>query len=199
MKMSELAALKLSTAIVTLAVRGWLTSGGVTESELSLNDLITGRVEGRLEQRRVLRSLEQAIDSVAERLITSTALQFPSLTQEEKNRVANSLAIDFGQAARGAEPTVSNIDLAAIERYVRSVSDRSESNYNLSSESLRFREYLIEESSAYLASIAEALPDFSIGALNELLRRERQILDLLRSNSRSCHNGCLRTQTTSLN
>ena len=176
MNMSELTALRLSTRIVSLGAGLWLT-GAVTGGNLSLDDLIGRRVEGRLDQRKARRFLEDVADVLAEHLITSTTLEFPSLTHEEKDLIASSVASILDQAPIRDEPIVSDTDLATIERRVRAVSDRPENSFGLSADALRFREYLIQESCVCIVSIAKTLPDSRIGAFSELLRRDAQILD----------------------
>ena len=76
MKISELAALRLSSAIVSIATRLWLTKF-TAERHVSLEDIVGRGVSGHLEQRRVLRFVDQATDLLAERIISTSALEFP--------------------------------------------------------------------------------------------------------------------------
>lgn len=176
--MSESAALRLSNAIVSLATRLWLADA-VTGSDSNLDDIIRRKVAGPLEQRRALRFLDEATDLLAERIISSTALESPSLTQDEEDIAANSVAGALDQTSIPEELVRADIDLATIEHHVRAVSDDFEGGYGLSAQAVRFREYLIQEASAWLLTIVGTLPTSPVNGFSELLRRDAQILHQL--------------------
>ena len=163
---------------MSIATRLWLT-GTLTAEDASLEGLIKNRIGGRLEQRKLFRVLDEAADLVAERVITSTGQVFPSLTQQEKDLVAESVADMLDLALMQGKPIGNNVDLVTIERHVRAVSDRIGNIDALSGEGVDFREYLIREACAYAASMAKALPSFRAEVFSELLQRNAQILDQL--------------------
>ena len=104
-------------------------------------------------------------------------LSSPSLSQDEKDAVAISIADAFDPTSIPENFASDDIDVVTIEHYVHAVLDHSKDNDLLSEEGMRFRAYLIRETSAWIISFISALPDFQVNAFNELLRREMQILN----------------------
>jgi hypothetical protein len=175
MKISELAALKLSGAIVSISARLWLTDF-IAERHVSIEEIIKRNVPGYLEQRRALRFVDRAIDLLAERILSTSALEFPSLAQNEKDAAALSIADAFDPTSIPEDFARGDVDVTIIERYIHTVLDSKEGDL-LSPDGMQFRRYLIREASAWLVSIVNTLPALSVNTFNELLQREEQILD----------------------
>ncbi len=70
-----------------------------------------------------------------------------------------------------------DLDPLFLERYIRA--DSATATRDLSAESTAFYDRLVSEGCAYVIEIADKLPHFNAGAFAELLRRDRQILEVI--------------------
>ena len=171
--------LVLGTAVVKASVRVWLRDGTFTSDVGdSVIDLIKDKIGGNLEQRQIRRFFEDLEVPVAKRMRAMCATEFRGLPENEWNAAVLAAGESFDRATLTAEDLFRlDLDPLSLERQVRR--DRGRAVRDLSASGAELYDRCIGEGCACVIEIADKLPHFQLGAFTELLRRERQILELI--------------------
>ncbi|SEO99271.1 NACHT domain-containing protein [Amycolatopsis saalfeldensis] len=174
--------LALGASIVKSAAKVWMGDRQVAaDATAQAVDLLTARVTGAVEQRRLRRTFEQMEEIVAERLAPLAEHEFRGVPESERLAALDAVTETFtGAALSDLDLFTADLDARFLYRsLVRAVPGVPERAL-LSADATEFYQRVLRECCAYLVQIVTTLPRFEAGALTELLRRDTQVLGLLR-------------------
>ena len=174
-------AIDLATALVKVACSAGLGISAVVIAPLT--DLVGRKAKDRVEQRRLLRLLDECVDTVAVRLINSLNMEteFKGLPDNEQEAAVLAVKDTFQAADFDVADIVRNdLDVQKIERMLAPAANYVLSNALLSEGATTLYAMLLKDSCAYVIEIMTALPGFSVIAATELLKRDTQIISDLR-------------------
>ena len=171
--------LLLGAAVVKSAIKLWLKDESfAADASGSVVDLVSARISGGLEQRKARRFFEDLEVPVVNRLQALREAEFAALPQNELNAAVIAAGESFDRAQLTSRDLFSrDLDPLFLERQIRADSRRA--TRDLSDGGTAFYDRVISEGCAYVVEIADKLPHFEVGAFAELLRRDKQILDLI--------------------
>jgi NACHT conflict system protein/NACHT domain-containing protein len=175
-------ALALGAAVVKSSCKVWLGDRSVAaDASASAVDLVVARVAGVVEQRRVRRLFDQMEEVVAERLRPLLEHEFRHLPGNERLAATDAVRATFDRAGLTNEDLfAADLDAGYIDRYLRRLDPAVPARYALSAGGTAFYDRLLRECCAYLVQITTTLPEFQPGVLTELLRRDSEILGMLK-------------------
>jgi hypothetical protein len=175
-------ALTLGAAVVKSACKVWLGDRSIAaDASASAVDLVAVRAGGVVERRRVRRLFEQMEEVVAERLRPLLEHEFRSLPENERLAAIDAVRATFDRAALTDEDLfAADLDAGYVDRYLRRVDPEAAARSFLSGDATAFYDLLLRECCAHLVQIITTLPEFQPGVLTELLRRDSEILGVLR-------------------
>lgn len=179
----ETAAIALGSAVARTACRIWLGDRPLGAAVgASVIDLTAQRLTSTREQRRFRRLWEQAAELVADRVEPLLEHEFRGLPAHERLAAVDAVRSTF-DAARLTEAALFELDLDAgyLDRHLRQQDPDRVRVAGLSTDAGALYDRLLRESCAYAIEVARTLPGAGMAALTELLRRERQLLDELRT------------------
>ncbi len=178
----ETVALALGAAVVKSACKVWLGDRPVAaDVTASAVDLVAARAGGVVERRRIRRLFEDMEEVVAERLRPLLAYEFRALPENERLAAIDAVRSTFDQAALTDEDLfAADLDAGYVDRYLRAADPAAAARYALSADGTAFYDRLLRECCAHLVQITTTLPEFQPGVLTELLRRDTEILGVLR-------------------
>lgn len=179
----ETAAIALGSAVARTACRIWLGDRPLAAvAGASVIDLTAQRFTSIREQRRFRRLWEQAAELVADRVEPLLEHEFRGLPAHERLAAVDAVRSTF-DAARLTEAALFELDLDAgyLDRHLRRQDPDRVRVAGLSTDAGALYDRLQRESCAYAIEVARTLPGAGMAALTELLRRERQLLDELRT------------------
>jgi hypothetical protein len=178
----ETVALTLGAAVVKSACKVWLGDRTVAaDAAASAVDVVAARAGGMMERRRVRRLFEDMEEIVAGRLRPLLAHEFRGLPENERLAAIDAVSSTFDRAALTDEDLfAADLDAGYVDRYLRTVDPAAASRYALSADGTAFYDRLLRECCAHLVQITTTLPEFQPGVLTELLRRDSEILGVLR-------------------
>jgi hypothetical protein len=179
----ELAAISLGTAVTKSACGIWLgdhkLASGTTQAVI---DLAAGRLRTAREQRGFRRLWEQAAEVIADRIEPMVEREFRDLPEHERIAALDAVGNTFAQAGlREADLFARDLDAAYLDRYLRAAVPDAAGRAGLSDAATHLYDLLLRECCAYTIEAARMLPQAGIAALTEVLRRETQVLDGLRT------------------
>jgi hypothetical protein len=179
----ELAAISLGTAVARSACGIWLGDHKLAvDATDAVIDLAAGRLRTAREQRQFRRLWEQAAEVIADRVEPMVEREFRDLPEHERVAALDAVRDTFtGAGLREADLFARDLDAAYLDRYLRSVVPDAADRAGLSDAATHLYDLLLRECCAYTIEVARMLPQASIGALTEVLRREAQVLDGLRT------------------
>ncbi len=173
------AALEIGTAVVKAACAIWLGAVGTAVS--SLADLLANRVRSRLERHRIELLFGQCADIVADKVLALLDHEFRGLPENELNAAVLAVADTFAQARLNDQALVrADLDARLVERRLAPARAAVLATAGLNEPAVGLYNRMLHESCAYLVEVVTTLPQFQVGALTELLRRDTAILDTLR-------------------
>lgn len=174
--------LALGAAVVKSAAKVWLGEQPVAaDATAQAVDLLAARATGVVERRRVRRMFEQMEEIVADRLAPMAEHEFRDLPEHERLAALDAVTDTFTTAAMtDAELFSADLDARFVYRYLFRAAPGRPERFLLSGAATEFYHRMLRECAAYLVQVVTTLPRFQTGALTELLRRETQVLDLLR-------------------
>lgn len=178
----EGALLAVGGAVVKSAAKIWLGDRSLAaDVTTEAVDALIARTAGTMEQRRLRRLFEQLEEIVAERLEPLMAREFRAVPDHERVAAVGAVRETFGTAAlTDVELFAADLDAGYVYRYLRKAVPAAAERALLSSGGTEFYERVLRECCAYLVQIVTTLPRFQAGALTEILRRETQVLALVR-------------------
>jgi hypothetical protein len=169
----------LGAAVVKAALRVWFKDNTLaSESSVSVVDLVKAKVSGDLEKRNVQRLLEDLEVPVASRLRAVRTTEFGAMPENEWQASVLAAGISFERANLTAQELLTrDLDPLSLERLIRA--DSAHATRYLSADGSALYDRLINEGCAYAVEIADKLPHFRVGAVAELLRRDREIREIV--------------------
>ena len=173
--------LKLGASVVKSTVKIWLGDAKIAaDATATAIDVLTDRVPGAIEKRRLRRMFDGMEEVVAKRLEPLIATEFGTLPENEKLAAIEAANDTFSRAALTDDDLfAADLDAGYVYRYlVRTVPGMAREAL-LSADGTAFYERLMRECSAYLVQITTTLPRFQTGVLTELLRRDTEIINLI--------------------
>lgn len=179
----EAAAIALGTAVVKNAVGIWLGSNKIAvDIAGQAVDVAAGRLTGLREQNRFRRASDQAAETIAERLEPLIRQEFRNIPENERIAAIDAVAETLRRVA------LTDVDLFAVdlnaghlEQFVRGKSPDMSERVALSADATKLYDLVLREACSYVLQIRSALPQAGIVGLAEVLRRETQMLDLVRA------------------
>ena len=174
-------AIDLAGALVKVACSAGLGVGAAIVTPLT--DLASRKAKDRVEQRRMLRLLDECVDTVAERVIDSlqTWSEFNNLPENEQQAAVLAVKATFQASNLDVSHIIKNdLDVQQVERSLGTTANHVLSNALLSSDATSLYRMLLRDSCAYIIELMSALPNFQVAAATELLRRDTQIMSDLR-------------------
>lgn len=174
------AVLLLSGVLVKTAFALW--SGDNKLGEVlsgDLTEMIKGKVQGRIEQRKILTRFASLEEIVADRLLSALAGEYRSVPENDKNAAVYEVALTIEAASLTNRVLYEqDLDPRYLERHIRGSNqecNRVIASLGPNAGALYSR--LLAECCAYIIEIADKLPKRQYGdAFAELLHRDRQIL-----------------------
>jgi hypothetical protein len=173
-------AIDLATVVVKVACSFGLSAGGTLLGPLA--DFAAGKAKDRVQQRRMLRLLEECVDIVAEKLIDALSgeAEFRGLPDNEQQAAVLAVQGTFELANFDISRALRyDLDATQVQQAIRPAVSTVLSNALLSEGATELYGILLRESCAYIVEVMTSLPNFQASAIAELLRRDTQIrLDL---------------------
>lgn len=175
-------ALALGAAVVKSAAKLWLGDRPVAaDVTASAVDLVAARAAGVAERRRVTRLFEDMEEVVAGQLRPLLEREFRGLPDNERLAATDAVRATFDRAALTDDDLfAADLDAGYIDRFLRRADPGAADRYALSAAGTAFYDRLLRECCTFLVQIVTTLPRFGPGVLTELLRRDSEILGLLR-------------------
>jgi hypothetical protein len=178
----EAAVIALGTAVVKAACGVWLGDRIVAAAGTSAIDLAARRLTGAREQRRFRRLWDQAAELVADRVEPLLEHEFRGLPENERLATVAAVQSTFGAAVlTEADLFEHDLDAVYLDRHLRRQDPDRATRAGLSGDATSLYDLLLRECCAYAIELARTLPGAGITALTEVLRRERQLLDDMRT------------------
>jgi hypothetical protein len=167
----------LAAAVVKTGGKVWLKDDAfAADAGASVADLVSIKISGDLERRKIRRFFEDLEVPIAKRLRGLREAEFGKLPQNEWNAAVLAAGDSFDHAQLTAKDLFTrDLDPLFLEQHIRSGSRQA--TRDLSENGTALYDRLITEGCAYVIEIADKLPHFQAGAFTELLHRDRQILE----------------------
>ncbi|MGW3994985.1 NACHT domain-containing protein [Amycolatopsis sp. NPDC004772] len=165
--------LKVGTAVVSSAVKSWLTSRkGERERESSLAELVQARMGGGFSRRRFDREIEALVDVVSERLLLVSRQEVPDLDDGERSAALAEVAAAFERAdLADADLFEVDVDPAKLARRLRASLPDAAERAGLSEAATWFHRRVLDECCGYYVRLVVHLTPFAARAGAELLGR----------------------------
>ena len=171
--------LVVGAAIVKASLKVWFGKDIIAaDTGSSIVDVLKAKISGDLEQRQAQRFFEDLEVPVAKRLRVLRDTEFGSMPENEWNASVLAAGDSFDRASLTAQDLfMRDLDPLFLERHIRA--DAPAATRDLSADGVALYDRLVSEGCAYVIEIADKLPHFNAGAFAELLRRDRQILEVI--------------------
>ncbi|MEA5359454.1 NACHT domain-containing protein [Amycolatopsis sp., V23-08] len=179
----EASAIALTTAVVKAAAKVWLGDRVIAaDATAKVFDLLEKQVTG-LNDRRKLRLLFTNLESrVADRLLPFLDVEFRALPDHERAAAVDAARETFDRAALTEDDLfASDLDAAFLYRSLLRTVPGVPREFLLSADAVELYQRVLRECCAYLVQVTSTLPRFQPGALVEILQRETEILETVRS------------------
>ncbi|WP_410666797.1 NACHT domain-containing protein [Amycolatopsis sp. cmx-4-68] len=177
----EASAIALTAAVVKAATKIWLKDRPIAaDASAKALDLLEKQVTG-LNDRRKLGLLFTNLESrVADRLLPFLDVEFRALPENERAAAVDAVRETFDRAALTDDDLfATDLDAAYLYRFLlRAVPGVTKL---LSTDGTELYQRVLRECCAYLVQVTSTLPRFQPGALVEVLRRETEILETVRT------------------
>ncbi|BCB82317.1 NACHT domain-containing protein [Phytohabitans flavus] len=177
-----MAAISLGAAVARAACGVWFgDSKLVTEVGASAIDLAARRLTSVREQRRFRRVWDEAAELIADRVLALRELG-EDLPPNEQQAAVDAVRDTFEAAALTEDDLFKqDLDAGYLDRYLRAQDPERATRAGLAPGAVRLYDLVLRECSAYVIEVARTLPGTGTQAMAELLRRDRQILDEIRT------------------
>jgi hypothetical protein len=179
----ETAAIAVGTAVAKAACGVWLGKDAIMQAAgASTIDLAAGKLGSLRSRRQFHRLWQQAAEEVAERIEPIVNSEFAGLPENERLAAMDAVTDTFDIALlTDADIFAQDLDATFLDRTVRARDRDRVLRAGLSMDSAELYNLLLRESCAYLIEIVRTLPSAGMSAAVEMLRRDRQILDDIRT------------------
>ncbi|MGY0232469.1 NACHT domain-containing protein [Longispora urticae] len=177
----ETATLVLGTAVAKAAFSIWFRDAKLVEAlSHELVDEQAGVLRGLRDRRKFRRFRDQAAERVDDRIRRFVEHEFGRL--EENDRLAAVVAVtETFDEAELTDADLFRADLDASSVYRRLLPVPEPARWGLGADGTAFYRLLLRECCGYLIEVARTLPGGGMTALEEVLRRETQILEDVRT------------------
>ncbi|GAB3430138.1 NACHT domain-containing protein [Actinophytocola sediminis] len=179
----ETAAIALGTALTKLACDMWLgkdTVAGTVGSNVI--DVVTERFTNTRHRRQFRRVWEQMAELVADRVEPLASSEFRNLPEYERLAAIDAVRDTLDVVAlTDADIYALDLDAGFLNRYVRGQDRDRGRRAGLSADATALYDLVLRESCAYLIELVRALPRSNVTGMAELLRRERQVIEDVRT------------------
>ena len=180
---AEVAAIALGTAVAKAACGVWLgdhklaaTLGG------DVIDAVSKKLTSARAERHFRRVWDQAAELVAERVEPLVEREYADLPENERIAALDAVRDTFERAAlTEADLFAQDLDAVFLHRHLQGQDPERTRRAGLSAGGSALYELLLRECCAYTIEVARTLPQAGMNGVAELLRRDRQILDDLRT------------------
>jgi hypothetical protein len=171
--------LTLGAVVVKAALRVWFKDDSLAaESSASVVDLVKAKVSGDLDKRNIQRLFEDLEVPVANRLRAVRATEFGTMPENEWQAAVFAAHISFEGADLTTRALLArDLDPLSLEHLIRVNNQFATRDLSAGGTALYGR--IISEGCAYAIEIADKLPHFQAGAVAELLRRDREIRQIV--------------------
>ena len=171
--------LAAAAAIVKASLRIWLRKDTVaTEASSSIVDALKDKLSGDLEKRQAQRFFEDLEIPIAKQLRALRESEFRNMPENEWTASIQVAGESFDHAGLSVSKLFTvDMDPLFLERHIRAISP--DATRDLSADGTALYDLVISKGCAYIIEIADKLPHFDAGAFTELLRRDRQILEMI--------------------
>ena len=178
----EAVVLQLGTSVVKSATKVWFGDRKVA-ADVAANaiDIVSGRASSLLQRREVERLFGKMTDLVVGKLTPIIEVEYARLPENERVAAIAAVSDTFEKAALTDEDLF-NQDLNAgyLDKYLRAQVPDMASKSLLSIDARPFYDLLLRECCEYLVQVVISLPKFQSDALVQMLRRDTEIIELLR-------------------
>jgi Leucine-rich repeat (LRR) protein len=175
--------LKIGGSVTGAVVRLWLQNSEVAQAAAADLDALVCRFAASGRERRTLtRELERISEQVAERLEPFFETEFGGLAENEKAAAGLAVAEMLGEAPLSDELLfATDLDPQALEAEIRGTHPDAAQQAFLSEAGNAFFDRLLREVSNYVVEIRINLPDFGSEAARVTLRRETELIQLVKT------------------
>lgn len=176
----EVGLIALGTVAVRAATKLWLGDNKIAaEVGGGAVDLLAGQLTKERDRRKFKRLMDNFAEAVVDRIEPILTAEFRSLPENEQLAAIDAVRDTFDQAFRGDDDLfAADLDAGRLDRLIRRRAARQSAL--LSADGTALYDLLLRECCGYVIEISRGLPAFSVNALTELLRRDRQMLDGIR-------------------
>ncbi|MGC5288935.1 NACHT domain-containing protein [Micromonospora sp. DT231] len=178
----EAITIALGGAVVKGAVGIWLGSNKIAADMVGVAVDVAGqRLTGYRERRRFARMVDESAEVVAERLEPLIVGEYRGLPENERLAAVTAVTDTLDRVALTDEDLFAmDLDAGQLDRYVRRASPDAKTRAGLSADAESLYDLVLRESCAYIIQFRTVLPQTGVAGLSELLRRDAQLLDLVR-------------------
>jgi len=176
MPLVEVLALDVGSSIAKAILKRWLgESEPISDTALSIVDVLKTRTADRLVQKRAERQFEVIGEKVGQSLLPLFQVEGALLKENERMAVAEAVA-DTLNAATSEVIAQQNFEPAEVARQL--LLAHPARSYFFSEAEGHLYERIIKESCQYIVDIASQLPHFTERTLAEILQREGQLITI---------------------
>ncbi|MEV4753625.1 NACHT domain-containing protein [Micromonospora sp. NPDC049559] len=178
----EAITIALGGAVVKGAVGIWLGSNKIAADMIGVAVDIAGqRLTGYRERRRFTRMVDESAEVVAERLEPLILGEYRGLPENERLAAVAAVTDTLDRVALTDDDLFAmDLDAGQLDRYVRRAVPDAKHRAGLSAEAGSLYDLVLRESCTYIIQFRTVLPQTGIAGMGELLRRDAQLLDLVR-------------------
>jgi Leucine-rich repeat (LRR) protein len=182
MPIIEVLTINVGGAVIKAALKLWFKDSQLAQDvSLGIADILERQIPGFFERRRAERELAQAAEAVASKLAPYFDIEYGGLPQNEAIAAALEVARTIDNAEISPEILLdTDLQPASLERYLRDRTPDAARDAMLGEAAIRLYDFALAEASTFIVELAIALPEFSRNAAVEILRRETELITLVR-------------------
>ncbi|WP_198041287.1 NACHT domain-containing protein [Delftia sp. HK171] len=170
MGMLEVLTINFGPSLMKVVSKLWLKDVPfIEEATDCVNDVLKGKIEKFATRRSTEQLFDNLQDEIAKRLSDTIAVEFGDIPEGDKIAAILSVKEIFDSLDLSEEMARTDLDASRLQQSARLKSDNY---FNLLGEKGKgIADLVLDESCAYIVSLAGKLPDFQIAATRELLKR----------------------------
>jgi len=182
MPIETVALVDLSAVVVRLIAKLWLRDPNIAvDAATAVGELLEGRIPDKKERKAVTRTLERMADEVDALLEPFFDVEFGGLPENEKLAAIEAVKETAGKAKIDDSILLGvDLDPVRLEREMRACDPDAAARSFLNPAATLFYDRLLEEVAVAVIELGTTLPRFDARATAEILRREGQIIDLMK-------------------
>jgi hypothetical protein len=177
----DILATAVGTAVSRAILRAWLKDESFAlDMSTDLVEALGERVPGFVARRRLARQIEGIADEVAERLEPFFTVEYPGgLNDNERRAAAQAIGDTLAAGLSTAALISADLDPSTLESDFRRRDPERATRVLLAPAGRHLYDVALRECCSYIVEIAVELPDFALRSTQELLKRDRAILDVV--------------------